>query len=119
MLTKMWSQQEEFMRLLVEKRNFPNFPVDVCSKQGQKLLKDTSHYCMDELFEALALLKNSKDHRLTEVSDFNRKLFIEELVDAQHFLFEILIAAGVGVDEFVNAYIEKGEVNVQRIKNGY
>ena len=118
-LQKMWEQQEAFMRLLQEKRNFPLFPVDPTSKSGQKFLKGITHECMHELFEANQTLKNSKDHRETDVSDFDRDHYVEELVDALHYFFEIAIASGVAMDELYDAYMKKGQVNVSRIEGGY
>jgi len=118
-LQEMWSQQENFMRLLQARRNFPDFPVDVSSKAGQKFLKGITHECMHELFEANLLLKNSKDHRVTNVSEFNREDYVEELVDALHYFFEIAISSGVSMDELYGAYMKKGRINIDRIKNGY
>jgi hypothetical protein len=103
----MWDQQHEFMKLLKEKRNFPEFPVDVTSKQGQKLLDDITFHIMKELFESNQHLKNSKSHRITNVPDFDRSAYIEELVDAFHLQLEICIAAGITREEFFEAYMKK------------
>lgn len=118
-LQEMWEQQEDFMRLLQERRGFPEFPTDLNSKEGQKFIKAIAQDCMHELFEAVHLLKNSKDHRATEVGGFDRAAFKEELVDSLHFFFEICIAAGVSMEELHEAYIEKGQINVERIEDGY
>jgi len=118
-LKEMWDQQTSFMLLLQKHRNFPSFPVDPTTKSGQKLLKNITHECMHELFEANQALKNSKDHRATEVDEFNRDHYVEELVDALHYFFEIAILSGVSLDELHDAYLKKGNVNIDRIKNGY
>lgn len=118
-LNLMWSQQEEFMRLLQQKRNFPNFPVDLSSKDGQKFLKDIRNHLMEELFEAGLHLKNAKSHRITDLPDVDRDEYIEELVDALHLFIELVIASGITKDELFNAYIAKGEINFSRINNGY
>lgn len=118
-LHKMWNQQYEFMKLLQEKRNFPVFPVSLHEKSGQKFLRGITHECMHELFEANLLLKNSKDHRVTEVQDFDRESYVEEISDALHYLFEIVIASGITVDELYDCYMKKGETNKKRIINGY
>ena len=81
MLNKMFSQQREFMNLLKEKRNFPEFPVDLSTKQGQKFVKSISHECMHELFESVQLLSDSKDHKNSLSGDFNKEKFLEELAD--------------------------------------
>lgn len=118
-LQKMWDQQFAFMKLLQEKRGFPDFPVDITSKSGQKFLKNITHECMGELFEANQELKNSKNHRVTEISHIDRDAYVEELVDSLHFFFEIVIASGVTLDELYDSYMKKGEINFSRIENGY
>jgi predicted house-cleaning noncanonical NTP pyrophosphatase (MazG superfamily) len=118
-LQEMWNQQEKFMELLQSRRGFPEFPLDMKSKTGQKFLKGITHECMHELFEANLLLKNSKDHRATDVKEFNREDYIEELVDALHYFFEIAICSGVTMDELHEAYMKKGRININRIENGY
>lgn len=118
-LKEMWDQQYEFMQLLQKKRGFPEFPVDITSKSGQKFLKSITHECMGELFEANQELKNSKGHRATEINEIDRGAYVEELVDSLHFFFEIVIASGVTLDELYSSYIKKGEINTSRIENGY
>jgi len=115
----LWEQQLAFMRLLQEKRNWPQFPVDISTKQGQTLLHDIRHHIMDELFEAGQHLKNAKAHRATEVPEVDREAYKEELVDALHLYFELVIASGISIEELADAYMKKGEVNVERIMRGY
>jgi len=115
----MWHQQQNFMRLLSEKRNFPAFPVDITSKPGQQLLKDIRNHMMEELFEAGQHLKNSKQHRITDIKQFDRDEYLEELADALHLYIELLIASGITPDEIYDAYMKKGAVNEHRILNGY
>ena len=116
---EMWVQQIEFIKLLQEKRGFPSCPVDIKTKQGQNFLKGLTHECMHELFEANQCLKNGKDHRVTDVKDFNYDDYIVELVDSFHYLLEIAIMSGVSLDEFYNSYMKKGIVNIKRINEGY
>lgn len=118
-LEEMWEQQHEFMNLLRSRRDFPQFPVDAASKPGQKILKNITHECMHELFEANLLLKNAKDHRATDVHDFDRDAYVEELCDALHYFFEIAILSGVSMQELYEAYLKKGKVNINRIESGY
>lgn len=118
-LVEMWNQQRDFMKLLKEKRDFPDFPVDVRSKAGQKTLKNITHECMHELFEANLTLKNSKDHRATHIEDFDKDAYTEELCDALHYFFEIAILSGITVDELHSMYMKKGKTNVDRIERGY
>ena len=118
-LQMMWNQQLEFMKLLQKERGFPEFPTDITSKQGQKFLKEISHYMMDELFEAAQHLKNSKSHRATQVTELDKDAYKEELADALHYFVELVIASGITLDELYQSYMQKGEINVSRIKNGY
>jgi len=118
-LYEMWQQQCEFMYLLQVKRGFPQFPTDITSKKGQQFLKDIRNHLMEELFEAGQHLKNAKSHRATELPEVDREAYVEELVDALHLYLELVIASGVTVDELYEAYMKKGVVNFDRIKNGY
>jgi predicted house-cleaning noncanonical NTP pyrophosphatase (MazG superfamily) len=118
-LSEMWEQQVDFMRLLQQERNFPEFPTDLASKKGQKFLKDIRNHLMEELFEAGQHLKNAKSHRATEIPEVDREAYMEELVDALHLYFELVIASGISPEELVEAYLQKGRVNIDRIKNGY
>lgn len=115
----LWETQEEFMRLLQQKRNFPEFPVNLDEKSGQRIVKEVINDCMGELFEASYLLKNSKNHRLTDTGSLDVANFVEELVDAQKFLIEILILSGISVETFKEVFDRKSETNFKRINEGY
>ena len=118
-LSLMWQQQTAFMHLLQEKRGFPQFPTDLASKKGQQFLKDIRNHMMEELFEAGQHLKNAKSHRATELPEVDREAYKEELCDALHLFWELAIASGLTLDELFRAYMQKGELNVQRINEGY
>ena len=118
-LETMWQQQVDFMRLLQQKRGFPEFPTDISSKKGQQFLEGIYFHIMKELFEAGQHLKNSKSHRATEITEVDREAYKEELVDALHLYFELVIASGISLEELVKAYLDKGEVNIDRINSGY
>lgn len=118
-LKKFWCDQESFMFLLQEKRNFPKYPVDITSKIGQKLIKDIGHDSQHETFEAIQKLRNSKSHRATEISDFELDEFVEEIADATKYLLEMLILAGVSYEQFVEIFEMKTLKNTRRINEGY
>ncbi len=118
-LDDMWTQQTGFMRLLQEKRNWPDWPVDITSKPGQKFLDDILFHMMKELFEAGQHLKNNKAHRITEMPEIDRELFKEELCDALHLFIEFCAVAGLSLEEVYEKYMEKGRINDERIRNGY
>jgi hypothetical protein len=117
---KMFEEQFQFMQLLQKERSFPDFPVSLASKEGQKLVKDISHDCMHELFEAVQLLKNSKDHRKTDVgAEFNMQDFLEEISDVWHYLIEICILTGISSNDLYKAFMKKSTINFARILNNY
>ena len=116
---ELWEDQRSFRELLVRERGFPVFPVDLTSKQGQQLVRDVSHHCHDELWEASLHLKNAKSHRKTEVREIDREAFKEELIDALHLWIEICIVSGLSLEEVCDAYLEKGRKNRERIAGGY
>ena len=118
-LEEMFSQQESFMRLLQKKRNFPEFPVNLETKDGQKFCKSIVYEIMGELFESLQMLKNSKDHRITNIPELNREAFVEELSDSLHYFFELAILCNITPDELFESYMKKGVVNQHRIENNY
>lgn len=118
-LKRMFEQQEKFVSLLVEKRDHPQFPVDLTSKEGQRFVRSLIHECVAELFEAGVELRNSKRHRATEINEFNRDAFLEELVDAMHYLVGVAICSGFTADQFHEAYMKKGKINIDRINGGY
>lgn len=118
-LKTMWDQQEEFVKLLQQKRKFPEFPVDISSKSGQQFLDSLNYQIIKELVESGQHLKNCKSHRSTEIVDFDFDAYVEELADSIHFLFELCIYAGITRDKFVEIYLSKGEKNCERINSGY
>lgn len=118
-LDEMYNQQRDFNALLRDERQYPDFPLNLNEKKNQQMLKHLAHECMHELFEANHLLKNSKTHRATEVKEFDRESYKEELVDALHYFFGIVIYSGISVEELHEAFMKKGLINVQRVKNGY
>lgn len=118
-LKNMWDQQDSFMCLLKQKRGFPEFPTDITSKKGQQFLKDIRNHLMEELFEAGQHLKNAKSHRVTELPEVDREAYVEELVDALHLYFELVIASGISLDELYDSYMKKGDTNFERINDGY
>jgi len=75
--------------------------------------------CFEEIFEALQELKNSKPHRKTEITQFNKSAFIEENVDALNYFFTALILVGVTPDDLLESYKGKHRVIMKRLEDGY
>ena len=118
-LEEMYEQQCSFNSLLRDERNHPQFPLDLSVKKNQQFLKSLTHECMHELFESNHLLKNSKNHRVTEIAEFDRESYKEELCDALHYFMGIVIYSGISCDELYTAFMNKGKVNVDRVRNNY
>lgn len=125
-LDELFYLQEDLMKRYKERsdaRNgpeaFPQWPVDMTKKPSQQFCKDVTLRGVEEMFEALQHLKNSKPHRESDVPDFDHEEFLEEIVDSFHYFIELLIMAGVTADELHEKYKQKNEKNRQRIKSGY
>lgn len=117
----MLALRESFMRDLAAARPavLQKWPVDIASKEGQQAVRDTVLKGVEEMFEALAHLKNHKNHRLTEVKDFDQDAFLEEYVDAFNFFLAVPIMLGISVEELYEAYLKKDKIINDRIKKGY
>ena len=93
MLPMIFLQQEQLMMKYRDIEGLPLPPVSLHTHSGQKILKDFAWRTTEELTESYeAWLKH--DNRLdAEVHA------LEELADAVHFFVELLILAGIGVNE--------------------
>ena len=96
-----------------------DIPVDASTKDGQRALRAVGLKAVEELHEALRHFKNWKPHRRTDVPEFDREKFLEEMADTFAFMLEMLIFLGVSADEFVNAYMTKASIVHDRINSGY
>lgn len=99
--------------------NMPDWPVDMTVKKNQQACRDAGLKSVEELFEALSELKHWKPHRKTDVTEFNRDAFLEEIVDSLHYMLELLIFVGVDSQELVDAYAAKNAKNHRRLDEGY
>lgn len=120
-LTKIFELRENFMNALQQKKPgiYPAWPVDISGKQSQQVVKNLMLKGVEEAFEAIALLRNSREHRQTEVTEIDQNLFLEEVVDAFNYFISALILVGVDADELLSAYIKKDEIIHQRLNTGY
>lgn len=120
-LEMMFKLRKEFLHEL--KRQVPSAvhdaPLDLTKKSSQMALRESALRGVEEMFEALQLLKNSKPHRKTELSEFHRDDFLEEVVDAFNYFFNMLIYVGVEPADFFEAYKKKHEIIMKRLEEGY
>lgn len=115
----MFDQQKEIMSLLKDKGKILQWPIDLSKKSDQMFCDGIFHEAHKELFEASRLLKNAKHHRSTEISDFDRDEFVEEVSDVLHYIIEILVMCDISVDEFFDMHTKKTEIVKKRITDGY
>jgi hypothetical protein len=120
-LTKIFQMRHDFMSRMLEvmPQAQPNFPVDVTTKESQQYCRDLALRGVEEMFEALQHLKNWKSHRVTEISDFDRENFLEEVVDAFNYFFALLVALDCTPEEFFEAYQKKDKIIHERVTNKY
>ena len=98
---------------------YPNIPLDLSKKSDQRFCRDIALRGVEEMFEALQHLKNWKPHRQTEVEEFDRDEFLEEIVDAFNYFFSLLILTGVDSSELFSAYEKKDKIIHKRLRDGY
>jgi len=120
-LNMMFHLREKFMQAIHEKYPdiHPEWPVNLHDKRSQQVLRDTALKGVEEMFEALGHLKNWKPHRSTEIREFNKDDFLEEVVDAFNYFFSLLVLTGFNADDLYNAYVKKDEIIHSRLKQNY
>ena len=98
---------------------YPDWPIDLTDKRDQQHIRDMALRGVEEMFEALQHLKNWKPHRDTEVHEFDREEFLEEVVDAFNYFLSVLVLMGVSADELFEAYDKKDKIIHERLMGGY
>ena len=110
--------QEQFMRMLVENDKLPEYPVDLTTKPGQRLVKECIFNLAEELFEASFTLKN-RMHKLSDDKEFDRAHYVEELGDAFAYFMEACLLSGISSQELFDEYRRKNLIVRQRLEQGY
>jgi hypothetical protein len=121
-LDTMFSTREDFMRAMREARpgTYPSdWPVDVTQKESQRLCRDLARCGVEEVFEAIQHFRNSKSHRNTDVTEFDRDAVLEEMVDAFNYFFSMLILMGFSSSELYDMFIKKDRIIHERLSSGY
>ncbi len=120
-LSEIFERREAFMRRLRElmPESSPDWPVDLSEKENQQHVRDMALRGVEEMFEALQHLKNWKPHRQTEITEFDRSEFLEEIVDAFNYFLSILVLTGFSADDLIDAYRKKDEIINSRLETGY
>ena len=114
-LTEIFDMRVRFMEAL----GSTDWPLDLSQKKNQQYVRDIALRGVEEMFEALQHLKNWKPHRQTDISDFDRDEFLEEVIDAFNYFFELILLTGFTGDDFFEMYQKKDKVIHDRLKTGY
>lgn len=117
-LDRAFCLQREYMDMLVEHDRLPEYPVDLTTKPGQRLIKETAFNCIAELMESTVILKN-KMHRLSEDTEVDMPHYLEELGDTFAFFMESCILSGITASDIYNEYIRKNSIVRNRLLEGY
>lgn len=117
-LEKAFMLQKEVMDMLVEHDRFPEYPVDLTTKFGQRLAKEVIFNMIEEIAEASFTLKN-RQHKISDDRTLDRPHYVEEIGDAFAYFMELCILSGVSADELYDEYRRKNQVVRQRITEGY
>lgn len=120
-LSEIFERRESFMMRLRESipDSSPAWPVDLSQKESQQHVRDMALRGVEEMFEALQHLKNWKPHRRTEIREFDRDEFLEEIVDAFNYFLSILVLTGFNEDDLISAYRKKDDIINKRLETGY
>jgi NTP pyrophosphatase (non-canonical NTP hydrolase) len=60
-----------------------------------------------------------QEMQLSDLSERDLKDLKMELIDIQHFLFNLMISVGMDAEEIFNYYVAKNQENIERQKRGY
>jgi len=118
MLEDIFERQTSFIEELRIDDKLPEYPVDLTTKPGQRLIKETVFNMIEELAEASFTLKN-RMHRSTDVRVLDIAHYKEELGDALAYLIEVCILSGFSPQEIHEEYCRKNKVVSDRLKDGY
>lgn len=117
-LNDMFERQEEFMELLEKNDKLPPWPIDLTTKQGQRMAREIIQCLVEEIYEASFTLKN-KMHRITDVDSFDAEHYKEELGDALAFFIELCIMSGISSTDLHEQFCKKNAEVKQRFEDGY
>lgn len=117
-LEDMFERQTAFMEELRRNDKLPEWPVDLTTKPGQRLIKETIFNTIEELAEASFTLKN-RMHKLSDDRTLDIDHYKEELGDALAYFLEIVILSGFTAKELHEEYKRKNQVVFDRLRNGY
>lgn len=117
--SQMFSMQKELLKSYITIEGLPQYPIDINTRDGQKLLKGFVQRYIEELSEAFdelemafeAVSSNNKKAAKDNIYNYNI-----EIADSMHFLLEILIYVGMEeemiMEKLCNQLNEHGYGNI-------
>ena len=103
-------------QLELQKNSFGSDPTDLDDEGKVEWIRWNVLALEDELHEALA---ETGWKPWATSKHVNRAAYISELVDAFHFLMNLMLVVDCSADEFLNKYAEKRKINIKRQEDGY
>lgn len=110
--------QRQFMDSLVQHDRFPEYPVDLRTKSGQRFVKECIFNLVEELMEASFTLKN-RQHKLSDDSAVDFEHYREELGDAFAYFMEVCLLSGITAGDLYSEYCRKNGIVRKRLEDGY
>lgn len=101
---------------LMQVKSFGQDPKTLSDPEKLEWIRWNMLALMDELHEALA---ETGWKPWAKSKHIERNAYVSELVDAFHFLMNLMLVVDCSADEFLAKYFEKRDVNVARQAEGY
>ena len=117
-LEQMFNIQTAFMEELRDNDRLPEWPVDLSTKPGQRLIKEMIFNTIEELAEASFTLKN-KMHKISDDRAIDIDHYKEELGDTLAYFIEICVLSGFTANEIYEEHKRKNSIVSERLRNGY
>lgn len=118
MLEACFERQKKFMNELLSHDRLPEYPVDLTTKAGQRLLKEVMFNMIEEMMEASFTLKN-RMHKLSDDKKVDIEHFIEEIGDSFAYFIELCVLAGLDAKKLNAEHERKNKIVFDRLRNGY
>lgn len=100
----------------LQKKSFGNDPKQLTDEEKVEWIRWNVLALADELHEALAEVGWKPWAKSKHI---NRDAYVSELVDAFHFLMNLMLVVDCSADEFLGKYFEKRGINAARQAAGY
>lgn len=113
---------EEMLRMqeaLQRRYNGGRSPRELTPEEKVEFIRTMMLATTDELHEALRETAWKPWSKRDEWTSEENDRFKDELIDAWHFMMNLVLVSGMGADEFFERYLRKNGINHDREDNGY